>query len=254
MKKLRYNYFKSDGDSYSKRKFFGSINSFFNKHLFAVSRTFYHMPFMSSLAAGDSHAKSWLDREVLYEYTDEKDALHSKEKSDYHFNKILLPLFFDRIDHRDSILDIGCNSGYNLSLFYEKGFHNLYGIEPQKSAVEFIKKNREYINITEGFFDGSNSCISADCLMFVGSIDRIPYSSRLFEMINKCAKKYVFIATGEFVENFPRDWHFEMARIGFICVEKVTHIEENGKFERFNGGADVDLEKLGSNYMFARIR
>ena len=126
------------------------------------------------------------------------------------------------MDYTDSILDIGCNSGYNLSLFHNQGFHNLYGIEPQKSAVEFIKKNREYINITEGFFEGSNSCISADCLMFVGSIDRIPYSSRLFETINKCAKKYVFISTGEFVENFPRDWHFEMARIGFICIEKIT--------------------------------
>jgi SAM-dependent methyltransferase len=253
MKKLRYNYFKSDGDSFSKRKFFGFINSFFNKHLFAVSRTFYHMPFMSSLAAGDFHAKSWLNREVLYEYTNEENVVYSEEKSIHIFNKIWLPLFFDRVDYTDSILDIGCNSGYNLSLFHNQGFHNLYGIEPQKSAVEFIKKNREYINITEGFFDGSNSCISADCLMFVGSIDRIPYSSRLFETINKCAKKYVFIATGEFVENFPRDWHFEMARIGFICIEKVTTIEVNDKIERITDISDVDLEKIGSNFMFARI-
>jgi len=252
MKKLRYNYFKSDGDSFSKRKFFGSINSFFNKHLFAVSRTFYHMPFMSSLAAGDSHAKSWVDREDNYEYTNEEGAVHSKEKNDYCFNKIWLPLFIDRVGYTDSILDIGCNSGYNLSLLHNKGFNNLYGIEPQKSAVEFVKKNREYINITEGFFD-TKSCISADCLMFVGSIDRIPYSSRLFEMINKCAKKYVFIATGEFVENFPRDWHFEMARIGFICIEKVTTIEENNKIERITDISDVDLEKIGSNFMFARI-
>jgi len=254
MKKIRYNYFKSHGDSFSKRKFFGFINNFFNIHLIAFSRKFYHMPFMSSLGSGDSHSKSWVDRERVYEYTDEKDAVFSKERMDYIFNKIWLPLFFDRVDHNDSILDVGCNSGYNLSLFYDSGFHNLYGIDPQKSAVEFVKKNREYINITEGVFEYSNISISADCLIFIGSIDRIPYSSRLFDTINKCAKKYVFISTCEFVESFPRDWHFEMARIGFICVEKVTHIEENGKFERFNGGADVDLEKLGSNYMFARIR
>jgi SAM-dependent methyltransferase len=253
MKKLRYNYFKSNSDSFSKRKFFGFINSFFNAHIFAVSREFYHMPFMSSLGAGDSHSKSWIEREVLYEYTDEKDAVYSKEKSDYYFNKILLPLFVDRIGYRDSIIDIGCNSGYNLSLLYDKGFHNLYGIEPQKSAVEFIKKNRQYINITEGFFEGSNSFISADCLMFIGSIDRIPYSSRLFDMINKCAKKYVYIATGEFGENFPRDWHFEMARIGFFCVEKITTVDQNGKYERFNGDFDVALEKIGSSYLFARI-
>ena len=252
MKKLKFNYFKSDGDSFSKRKFFGFINSFFNKHLFAFSRTFYHMPFMSSLAAGNSHAKSWVDREVLYECSNEGDALYSKEKIDYCFNEIWLPLFNDRVDYTDSILDIGCNSGYNLSLFYNQGFHNLYGIEPQKSAVEFVKKNREYINITEGFFD-ANNCISADCLMFFGSIDRIPYSSRLFDTINKCAKKYVFIATGEFVENFPRDWHFEMARIGFICIEKVTTIEENDKIKRITDISDVDLEKIASIFMFARI-
>ena len=253
MKKIRHNNFKSDGDSFSKRKFFGFINTFFNTHIFTFSRKFYHMPFMSSIRAGDSHAKSWLDREVLYEYTNEENAVYSEEKSINIFNKIWLPLFFDRVDYTDSILDIGCNSGYNLSLFYSQGFHNLYGIEPQKSAVEFIKKNREYINITEGFFDASKSEISADCLMFVGSIDRVPYSSRLFDTINKCAKKYVFIATCEFVEVFPRDWHFEMARIGFICVDKVTTIEKNGKIERFNGGADVDLEKIASNFMFARI-
>ena len=175
MKKIRYNNFKSDADSFSKRKFFGFINTFFNTHIFTFSRKFYHMPFMASFRSGDSHSKSWVDREVLYEYTNEEDAVYSKEKSINCFNKIWLPLFIDRVDYTDSILDIGCNSGYNLSLFYEQGFQNLYGIEPQKSAVEFAKKNREYINITEGLFDASNISISADCLMFVGSIDRIPY-------------------------------------------------------------------------------
>ena len=87
MKKLRYNYFKSDGDSFSKRKFFGFINSFFNKHIFSVSQKYYHMPFMSSLAAGDSHAKSWVDREDLYEYTNEENAVYSKEKSNYYFKR-----------------------------------------------------------------------------------------------------------------------------------------------------------------------
>ena len=38
------------------------------------------MPFMSSLAAGDSHAKSWLNREVLYEYTNEENAVYLKKK------------------------------------------------------------------------------------------------------------------------------------------------------------------------------
>ena len=85
MKKIRYNYFKSDGDSFSKRKFFGFINNFFNAHIFAFSKKFYHMPFMSSLGAGDSHAKSWVDREVIYEYTNEKDTLLSKEKNDYYY-------------------------------------------------------------------------------------------------------------------------------------------------------------------------
>ena len=253
MKKIRNNNFKSDGDSFSKRKFFGLINNFFNAHIFVFNTKFYHMPFMASLGIGNSHAKSWINREVIYEYTDEKNALLSKEKNEYYFNNIWLPLFTDRVDYGDSILDIGCNSGYNLSLFYNKGFHDLYGIEPQKSAVEFIKKNREYINITEGFFEGSNSGISADCVIFIGSIDRIPYSSRLFDMINKWAKKYVYIATGEFGENFPRDWHFEMARIGFFCVEKITTVDQNGKYERFNGDFDVALEKIGSSYLFARI-
>jgi hypothetical protein len=44
-----------------------------------------------------------------------------------------------------------------------------------------------------------------------------------------------------------------MARIGFICVEKVTTIEENGKIKRFDGGYDVDWDKVGSHFMFARI-
>jgi SAM-dependent methyltransferase len=253
MKKIRYNYFKSKSDSFSKRKLFGLINNFFNAHIFAFSTKFYHMPFMASLGIGNSHAKSWIDREVIYEYTDEKNAFLSKEKNDYYFNNVWLPLFIDRVDYGDSILDIGCNSGYNLSLFYNKGFQDLYGIEPQKSAVEFIKKNRHYINISEGFFDASNNSISADCLIFIGSIDRIPYSSRLFDMIDKCAKKYVFISTSEFVENFPRDWHYEMARIGFICVEKVTTLEEKNIIKRFNGDFDVESDKIASHFMFIRI-
>ena len=253
MKKFRNNYFKSNADSFSKRKFFGFVNNFFKMHIISFGTKYYHLPFMSTLGAGNRHKESWVNREVLYEYTNEKHSEYSKEKNEYNFNKNWLPMFIDRVDCNNSILDVGCNSGYNLSLFYDKGFHDLYGIDPQKSAVEFIKKNRGYINITEGYFGPLENDVRADCVIFIGSIDRIPYSSDLFDAINRCAKKYVFISTGEFVENFPRDWHFEMARIGFICIEKVTAEDDGDKTKRFDGTFSGDLKKIGSNYMFSRI-
>lgn len=88
-------------------------------------------------------------------------------------------------------------------------------------------------------------------MTFFSSIDRIPYGVRCFRIIERLASAYVLIASPEFGENFQRVWPFEMAKIGYFCLEKRTIFR----------GADLETSKaldLSRNrpfglYLFKRI-
>jgi len=46
------------------------------------------------------------------------------------------------------ILDVGCGSGYFLKYFYQQGFKNLYGVEPDKDLIKMIPQG--IANVKEG--------------------------------------------------------------------------------------------------------
>jgi len=49
--------------------------------------------------------------------------------------------FFEIIKNKDSnILDFGCGFGYFLNYFYNKGYKNLYGIDPDKELLKQVPK------------------------------------------------------------------------------------------------------------------
>ena len=246
--KLRHIKFSSFIDSFSKRLFFGTINERFKKQIFSFNDEMYNYPFLSDPRRVASEAKEWRDRTDLY------DDFYKNESSKSHdlvFSSIL-SLIEGRVTSANSIFDVGCNSGYYLQSFYEKGFKNLYGLDPQVSAIDYIKKNRKYVKAEAGFFGPSENDVQADLIIFVNSYDRIPYSARLFEAIDRCANKFVIISTREYGESYKRDIHLEMGLKGFICLEKQT-LSYSNSGESKSGGIDEDFKTLRSVFLFCRL-
>lgn len=67
---------------------------------------------------------------------------------------------FDKIDRSLPVLDYGCGTGVSLSVFHERGFQKLYGIEPDLFSCEMMRMHKPYIN---AFW---MDAISADFLEF----------------------------------------------------------------------------------------
>jgi perosamine synthetase len=71
--------------------------------------------------------------------------------------------FFDGVDRSARILEVGSNIGHRLVCLQRMGFHNLYGIDVQRHAVELSKKSLQNVDIIlgsafdipykDGFFD-----------------------------------------------------------------------------------------------------
>lgn len=52
----------------------------------------------------------------------------------------LFPIIFDYINVNSEILDLGCGFGKISFELYEKGYKNVYGIDINKSGIEFAKR------------------------------------------------------------------------------------------------------------------
>ena len=161
-------------------------------------------------------------------------------------------LIGDRVEKSDKILDVGCSAGYQLENFHARGFTNLWGIDPNPSAIELGRKLRPYINFVEGFFGSKENDIECDVMTWFDTIYRIPCEARLFDAIDRCAKKYVLITTQEALNDLYRDLHVGLGKRGFVCIEKRTYTEDaknkpsDEDYRPFGTkGADGPMLKLG---------
>ena len=242
--------FKGPADALKKGTVFARINGFFGRTVISFGGVNYGLgiignPFhRNSLQNHFLHVQPIIDNENETEPT----LVVGKNKFD-----VVWRFIEGRIEKNDRILDVGCNGGFNLELLHDLGYTELYGIEPSINAVKHAHEHRPYLRETvkHGFFGPRKNNVQAKLVMFMDSADRVPYRAGLFEAIDQCATEYVFVGTGELWETYPRDWIYEMARKGFLCIEKQV-VGEHGKPTGRQG--IVGPEKMGwSAFLFRRL-
>lgn len=103
--------------------------------------------------------------------------------------------FFDNIDKRNKILELGCNIGLKLSLLHKMGFSNLYGVEINRKAFEIAQKNNPditFYNSSIEDFDQNNETYD---LVFT-SVVLIHINPKILnsivDKIINLTKKYIF--------------------------------------------------------------
>lgn len=249
--------YKSPDDLYRKRTKFGELNEFFKYQVIASDRFRYAPPFMGNPMRAHNEKTLWRDSDSLfYEYLD----ADRREEAMRRFN-FMYDMVKERVPKDAKVLDVGCNTGFFLEQFHQKGFTNLWGMDPQKTAVSYANEHRPYLNIVEGYFGPREFDIECDLLVFFGSITRVPYSDRLFDALDRCVNKYILIWVQESLDDFHRDLHVGLAKKGFVCIEKRAVTPDyrplglpdtDGPLIRFTEDGEVE-RCFHSHFLFRRV-
>ena len=234
----------------------GEINEFFKRQVISIDDNKYTLPFLCNPFKWRDEAKRWLNTESMeYEFQEDDEA---REEAGKRFESIW-NLIDGRLKKEWSILDVGCNAGYFLDKFHEKGFTKLHGIDLQKTAVDYAHKHRPYLDIRHGGFGLPENDIVCDVVIMFKSVYRIPYQDRVFDAFDRCAKKYIIFEAAPEMQYFHRDLHVGLYKKGFMCIEKhVTTLDFkpigiDDTLMNLNPPQGVEPDPFFANYIFRRI-
>lgn len=249
--------YKSPEDLYRKRTRFGELNELFKRQIVNSDEYHYSPPLLGNPFRERGQLSQWQQsHDLFYEYLDEDRRAEAIRRFEFMYGMVR-----DRIQADTKILDVGCNTGFFLEQWYQRGFTNLHGLDPSKVAVEYARKNRPYLKITEGYFGPRRFDIECDLLVFFGSIFRVPYGDRLFDALDRVINKYALIWVQESLDDFNRDLHIGLARKGIVCIEKrvvspnyvpIGLEGADGPLVRFHENGSVTRE-FHSHFLFRRV-
>lgn len=190
------------------RKF---INTFFPRFLFRLSpNRFWTRHHWRSQEAGDIHGyNNYL-------------ISHPREP-------ILIAELAARIGKESSILDLGCNCGYYLSLLKKEGYRNLHGIDISPVAIQYGKENLdlEGAELVVGSFEEVlpgiiSKGIQYDLVYSLGAtVELVHPAFDVVTQICKMSRRYVILIIAESAHSFPRFWEYEFNRNGFLLVKCI---------------------------------
>jgi len=203
LRSLKNRRYKSPDDLYRKRTKYGEINEFFKRQIINSDDQRYSPPFLSNPIRERDQRSMWQESDdMFYEYLDDDRRAEAMRRFEFMYEMVA-----DRIKPDTKILDVGCNTGFFLEQWYQKGFKNLHGLDPATELVKYAQKNRPYMNVTEGYFGPKKFDIECDLLVFFGSIFRVPYGDRLFDALDRTINDYALIWVQESLDDFGQKRH-----------------------------------------------
>ncbi|PYS29817.1 MAG: hypothetical protein DMG11_07680 [Acidobacteria bacterium] len=125
-----------------------------------------------------------------------------------------------------SVLDAGCGTGYNLRHYSSRGFRDVYGLEIERNAIEFVRK-RGFSKIAQA------------------SVTEIPFNSGAFDLV------FSFDVLQQLPEKLNEPALREMHRVlkpgGVLFIRvaafewmRSSHDEDMNSFHRFSRAELVD--------------
>lgn len=240
IKSMIFRQYNSVDDYWRKRVRWGEWNRILKHQWFISDGYGYNLPLLGNHFYEKGKWTEYKNVSRLYEYSPGGHLEHRRPWADAMF-EMMYNMIKYRVKKDDVILDVACNSGYQGENFHKKGFTNIWGIDPQKSAIEYAKKHRPFLNSIEGYFGLPEYDIICDLMVWFDSIARIPYSIDLFGAMDRSTTKYILITCMEAVNDFNRDYHVGLAKKGFVCIEKHVVTEE----DKNNFIPDIEFKPIG---------
>jgi SAM-dependent methyltransferase len=134
-----------------------------------------------------------------------------------------------RVQYESSILDLGCNCGYYLSLLKKEGYKNLSGIDISPVAIQYGKEHLDLadVNLTIGSFEEAlpkiiGEGIQYDLVYTLGAtVELVHPSFDIIGNISKISRRFVVLIINESGHSYPRFWEYEFNRNGFLMVKCI---------------------------------
>jgi SAM-dependent methyltransferase len=163
----------------------------------------------------------------------------SQNQGDIHgFDKYLVPhprvpvLLAElalRVHGQNSILDLGCNCGYYLSLLKKEGYTDLSGIDISPVAIQYGKDHLDLsgVNLTIGSFEETLPKIVEDKIQYDlvytlgATVELVHPSFDIIRYICSISKHYVVLIINESGHSYPRFWEYEFNRNGFVLIKGI---------------------------------
>lgn len=151
---------------------------------------------------------------------------------------IIISELQSRVQSENSILDLGCNCGYYLSLLKKEGYRNLSGIDISPVAIQYGKEQLGLsdVDLTVGSFEEILPKFAAeraqfDLLYTLGAtIELVHPSFDIIGHICKISKRFIVLIISESGHSYPRFWEYEFNRNGFLMVKCIRP---------YNGDSDI---------------
>jgi len=142
---------------------------------------------------------------------------------------IIISELRSRVQSENSILDLGCNCGYYLSLLKKEGYSNLSGIEISPVAIQYGKEHLDLsdVDLTVGSFEEILPKFAAEGTQFDlvytlgATIEIVHPSFGIIDHICKISKRFVVLIINESGHSYPRFWEYEFNRNGFLMVKCI---------------------------------
>ncbi len=102
--------------------------------------------------------------------------------------------FFDKVNRKSKILELGCNIGLNLNMLQKMGFTNLSGVELNKKALDIAQKNNNDITFINSSIENFKTSETYD-LVYTADVLIHIHPSALKSIINKIinlTNNYIF--------------------------------------------------------------
>ncbi len=102
--------------------------------------------------------------------------------------------FFDKVDKKSKILELGCNIGLNLAILQKMGFNNLYGVELNKKALDIAKKNNKNVTFINSSIEDFESSETFDLVFTAGVLIHINPTilNSIIRKIINLTDRYIF--------------------------------------------------------------
>jgi len=102
--------------------------------------------------------------------------------------------FFDKIERKSKILELGCNVGLNLEILQKMGFGNLYGLELNKKALKIARERYPKFTFINSSIEDYESKTTFNLVYTAGVLIHINplILNSIIKKIISLTKEYIF--------------------------------------------------------------
>lgn len=191
----------------------------------------------------NSHQREFWSGTFGDSYIDRNDSIDTNNKTYKNETGVtveeIFNEFFEKIDRKSRILELGCNIGVNLEILKKMGFSDLHGLEINKKGVEIARSKNPDITFIHSSIEEYHNNKEFDLVFTAGVLIHINPKSlnQIIQKIISLTSKYVFgleyyadkLVTINYRDNTNTCWKQNFSNL-YLQTGKINILKERKIF------------------------